>query len=215
MTLIRLLDEIRACTHCADLPCGPRPVVQAGTPARLRIIGQAPGKRVHETGIPWNDKSGQRLRAWLGLPPDCFYDPLKVAIIPMGLCYPGKGASGDKPPRPECAPRWHRQLDEFLPSLQLTLLIGQYAQAHYLGKRRKDSLTSTVRAWREYLPLGYLPLPHPSPRNEIWLSRNPWFEQELVPELRLQIGALNLQASPATPPMADGNADPCPISPDR
>jgi uracil-DNA glycosylase len=197
MTLIRLLDDIRACTHCAaDLPCGPRPVVQAGVEARLRIVGQAPGKRVHETGIPWNDRSGQRLRDWLGLSAECFYDPTHVAIIPMGLCYPGKGASGDKPPRPECAPRWHGRLDQFLPALELTLLIGQYAQAHYLGKRRKGSLTDTVRAWREYLPLGFLPLPHPSPRNELWLRKNPWFEQELVPELRLQIAAMNLQPHP-------------------
>jgi uracil-DNA glycosylase len=164
--------------------------------ARLRIVGQAPGKRVHETGIPWNDRSGQRLRDWLGLSAECFYDPTHVAIIPMGLCYPGKGASGDKPPRPECAPRWHGRLDQFLPALELTLLIGQYAQAHYLGKRRKVSLTDTVRAWREYLPLGFLPLPHPSPRNELWLRKNPWFEQELVPELRLQIAAMHLQPHP-------------------
>jgi uracil-DNA glycosylase len=197
MTLIRLLDDIRACTHCAaDLPCGPRPVVQAGVQARLRIVGQAPGKRVHETGIPWNDRSGQRLRDWLGLSAERFYDPTNVAIIPMGLCYPGKGASGDKPPRPECAPRWHGRLDQFLPALELTLLIGQYAQAHYLGKRRKVSLTDTVRAWREYLPLGFLPLPHPSPRNEFWLRKNPWFEQELVPELQLQIAAMHLQPQP-------------------
>jgi len=196
MTLIRLLADIRACTHCADLPCGPRPVVQAGSSARLCIVGQAPGRKVHESGIPWDDKSGQRLRAWLGMSAECFYDPQQVAIIPMGLCYPGKGASGDKPPRRECAPRWHDALTGHLPGLQLTLLIGQYAQAHYLGKRRKDSLTATVMAWREYLPLGYLPLVHPSPRNEIWLRKNPWFEQDLVPELQLQIRSLNLDDAP-------------------
>ena len=164
--------------------------------ARLRIVGQAPGKRVHETGIPWNDRSGQRLRDWLGLSTECFYDPMKVVIIPMGLCYPGKGASGDKPPRPECAPRWHGQLDQFLPALEMTLLIGQYAQAYYLGKSRKGSLTATVQAWREYLPQGFLPLPHPSPRNELWLRKNPWFEQELVPQLRLQVAGLGLQPQP-------------------
>lgn len=191
-TLIRLLEDIRSCTHCADLPCGPRPVVQAGSQARLCIIGQAPGRRVHETGIPWNDQSGQRLRAWLGISNDCFYDAQKVAIIPMGLCYPGKGASGDKPPRPECAPRWHEALHAHLPGLRLTLLIGQYAQAHYLGRRRKASLTETVMAWRDYLPLGYLPLPHPSPRNGIWLRKNPWFEQALVPQLQARILALGL-----------------------
>jgi uracil-DNA glycosylase len=191
MTLIRLLDDIRACTHCAsELPCGPRPVVQADALARLRIIGQAPGRKVHETGIPWNDRSGQRLRAWLGMSDACFYDPQKVAIIPMGLCYPGKGASGDKPPRRECAPRWHAELDRHLPALKMTLLIGQHAQAYYLGNRRKDNLAATVHAWREYLPLGYLPLVHPSPRNDSWLRKNPWFEQELVPQLQLQISAL-------------------------
>jgi uracil-DNA glycosylase len=191
MTLIRLLEDIRACTHCAsELPCGPRPVVQADAPARLRIIGQAPGRKVHETGIPWNDRSGQRLRAWLGMSDACFYDPQKVAIIPMGLCYPGKGASGDKPPRRECAPRWHAELERHLPGLQMTLLIGQHAQAYYLGNRRKDNLAATVRSWREYLPLGYLPLVHPSPRNDGWLVKNPWFEEELVPQLQSQISAL-------------------------
>lgn len=201
LSLPGLLDEIRACAHCAeDLPCGPRPVVQAARQARLRIVGQAPGRRVHETGIPWNDQSGLRLRDWLGLSPECFYDPAKVAIIPMGLCYPGKGASGDKPPRPECAPRWHRRLDDCLPALELTLLIGQYAQAHYLGRLRKDSLTETVRAWRDYLPLGFLPLPHPSPRNVLWRMKNPWFELELVPELRRQVDALGLSRNQPVSP---------------
>jgi uracil-DNA glycosylase len=164
--------------------------VQADALARLRIVGQAPGRKVHETGIPWNDRSGQRLRAWLGMSDGCFYDPQKVAIIPMGLCYPGKGASGDKPPRRECAPRWHAALERHLPALQMTLLIGQHAQAYYLGHRRKNNLAATVQAWRDYLPLGYLPLVHPSPRNDLWLRNNPWFEQELVPQLQLQISAL-------------------------
>jgi uracil-DNA glycosylase len=184
-TLPELLRNIRACTHCADaLPCGPRPVLQAHRSARLRIVGQAPGRKVHETGIPWNDPSGDRLRNWLGLTPEQFYDPRKVAILPMGFCYPGKAVSGDNPPRPECAPRWHEKLNADLPNIALTLLIGLYAQASYLGSRRKAKLGETVRAWSEYLPLGYLPLAHPSPRNQPWLAKNPWFEEELVRELR-------------------------------
>lgn len=193
MTLPQLLNDIRACTHCAlELPCAPRPVLQAHSSARLRIIGQAPGRKVHETGIPWDDKSGARLRRWLGLASGCFYDAEKVAIIPMGFCYPGKAKSGDMPPRPECASRWHAQLNAHLSDIRLTLLIGQYAQAHYLGDRRKDTLTDTVRAWAEYVPLGYLPLVHPSWRNQIWLKKNPWFEKELVPELQKKIRALHL-----------------------
>jgi uracil-DNA glycosylase len=192
-TLPQLLKNIHACTHCADgLPCGPRPVLQAHTSARLRIVGQAPGRKVHETGIPWNDPSGDRLRNWLGLTPEQFYDPRKVAIIPMGFCYPGKAASGDKPPRPECAPRWHEKLNAYLPDIALTLLLGQYAQAYYLGDRRNATLGDTVKAWKEYLPLGYLPLAHPSPRNQPWLVRNPWFEEELVRELQNVIQALKL-----------------------
>ena len=192
-TLPELLRNIRACTHCADaLPCGPRPVLQAHRSARLRIVGQAPGRKVHETGIPWNDPSGDRLRNWLGLTPEQFYDPRKVAILPMGFCYPGKAVSGDNPPRPECAPRWHEKLNADLPNIALTLLIGRYAQASYLGSRRKAKLGETVRAWSEYLPLGYLPLAHPSPRNQPWLAKNPWFEEELVRELRSVVQTLRL-----------------------
>lgn len=192
-TLPQLLRKIRACHHCADvLPCGPRPVLQAHKSARLHVVGQAPGRKVHETGIPWNDASGDRLRAWLGLTRAQFYDPRSVAIIPMGFCYPGKAASGDNPPRPECAPRWHERLDSRLPDITLTLLIGHHAQAYYLGDRRRSTLGDTVTAWREYLPLRYLPLPHPSPRNQPWLVKNPWFEEELVPDLRNVIQALGL-----------------------
>ena len=192
-TLPELLRNIRACTHCADaLPCGPRPVLQAHRSARLRIVGQAPGRKVHETGIPWNDPSGDRLRNWLGLTPEQFYDPRKVAILPMGFCYPGKAVSGDNPPRPECAPRWHEKLNADLPNIALTLLIGRYAQASYLGSRRKAKLGETVRAWSEYLPLGYLPLAHPSPRNQPWLAKNQWFEEELVRELRSVVQTLRL-----------------------
>lgn len=193
-TLPRLMRDIRACTHCADsLPCVPRPVLQAHESARLRIVGQAPGRRVHETGIPWNDPSGVRLRNWLGLTSEQFYDPRKVAIIPMGFCYPGKADSGDNPPRPECAPRWHEKLNAYLPGVTLTLLIGQYAQAYYLGSRRKSTLCNTVKAWKEFLPLGYIPLAHPSPRNQPWLVRNPWFEEELVLELQNIIRGLKLE----------------------
>jgi uracil-DNA glycosylase len=192
-TLPQLLGDIRACTHCADaLPCGPRPVLQAYGSARLRIIGQAPGRKVHETGIPWDDPSGDRLRDWLGLTPEQFYDPRKVAIMPIAFCYPGKAASGDKSPRPECAPRWHGQLNSHLSEIALTLLIGQYAQAYYLGRRRKATLRDTILAWTEYLPIGYLPLAHPSPRNQPWLVKNPWFEATLVCELRQVIQDLKL-----------------------
>ena len=192
-TLAHLLDDIRACCYCADdLPCGPRPVVQAGRSARLRIIGQAPGRKVHETGVPWDDASGRRLRTWLGLTPAQFYDPAKVAILPMGFCYPGKASSGDNPPRPECAPRWHEALNAQLPDIGLTVLVGQYAQAHYLAGRRKTTLTDTVTAWQDYLPSGWLPLPHPSPRNRPWLARNPWFEADLVPHVQAVVRALGL-----------------------
>ena len=192
-TLPELLVDIRACTVCAAfLPLGPRPVLQAHESARLCIVGQAPGLKVHETGIPWNDLSGARLRAWLGLTTAQFHDPTRVAIVPIGFCYPGRGASGDNPPRPECAPLWHAPLMAHMPGITLTLLIGGYAQAWYLRGRRKASMGETIKAWREYLPLGYLPLAHPSPRNQPWLVKNPWFEAELVPELRRAIAALQL-----------------------
>ena len=191
--LAELLTTIRACRQCAaDLPHGPRPVVQADSAARLRIVGQAPGRRVHETGIPWNDASGDRLRAWLGLTSEQFYDPGKVAIMPIGFCYPGKASSGDKPPRPECAPRWHQALNDQLPDIGLTVLVGQYAQAHYLGRLRKATLSDTVRAWQDYLPAGWLPLPHPSPRNQPWLAKHPWFQTELVPQVQAAIRSLGL-----------------------
>jgi uracil-DNA glycosylase len=160
--------------------------------ARLRVIGQAPGRKVHETGITWNDKSGERLREWLGLTPEIFYDAKKVAITAMAFCYPGKSKSGDLPPRPECAFLWHGKLTAHLPNIKLTLLIGSYAQKYYLGKRCKKTLTETVKAWQEYIPLGFLPLVHPSPRNLMWLRKNPWFEKELVLELRKKILELGL-----------------------
>ncbi|MDH3595691.1 MAG: uracil-DNA glycosylase family protein [Rhodospirillales bacterium] len=191
-SLEELLGEVRACRVCAaELPLGPRPVLRAGSTARLRIIGQAPGTRVHETGIPWNDRSGERLRAWLGLEPAAFYDEARVAIVPMGFCYPGRDPrGGDNPPRPECAPLWHPPLAAALQAVELTLLVGLYAQGHYLGPRRKASLTETVRTWRDYAP-EILPLPHPSWRNTAWLKKNPWFEAELLPDLRARIAALS------------------------
>lgn len=189
----RLLEDIRACRLCADdLPLGPRPVVQADPASRLMIIGQAPGRKVHESGTPWNDASGNRLRDWLGLTAAQFYDPAKVALMPMGFCYPGRGKSGDNPPRRECAPRWHSQLNAALPHIGLTILVGQYAQAYYLAGRRKETLGETVKAWREYLALNWLPLPHPSPRNQPWLVKNSWFEQDLIPEVQAAVRALGL-----------------------
>ncbi len=191
-TLAATLAEVRNCTLCREhLPLGPRPVLVADSRARLLVIGQAPGTRVHASGIPWDDPSGDRLRNWLGLTPAEFYDARKIAIVPMGLCYPGRGKSGDLPPRPECAPHWHRRILEQLPNIETTLLIGQYAQRYYLhgqGARHKN-LTERVKAWREYAPRR-VPLVHPSPRNQFWLQSNPWFEQELIPALRRQVRRL-------------------------
>lgn len=185
-----LLREVRACRLCeAHLPLGPRPVLRADVRARVLIVGQAPGTRVHATGIPWNDASGDRLREWLQVDREAFYDEGRFAIIPAGLCYPGRGRSGDLPPRPECAPLWHPRLRALLPAIELTLLVGQYAQAYYLGARRKPTLTATVHAWREYGP-EFLPMPHPSPRNTRWLQLNPWFARDVLPELRERVAAL-------------------------
>lgn len=182
--LDKLLAEVRACTICAaHLPNPPRPVLQAARSARVQIVGQAPGRKVHETGIPWNDPSGDLLRAWLRIDRGTFYDATRIAIIPAGFCYPGKGPSGDLPPRPECAPQWHPRLRALLPRVRMTLLVGQYAQAYYLGARRGKNLADTVRAYREYLP-EFFPLPHPSPRNRRWLAQNAWFERDVLPELR-------------------------------
>lgn len=184
-----LLGEIRACRLCAaHLPLGPRPVLRASATARLLIVGQAPGTKVHASGIPWDDASGRRLREWLEMTPETFYDERRIAIVPMGFCYPGKTRSGDAPPRPECRATWHPRLIPLLKQVRLTLLIGQYAQAHFLGARRKGSLTDTVAAYAEYLP-RFFALPHPSPRNIGWFRANPWFEREAVPALRAQVRA--------------------------
>lgn len=184
---IALLAEARACRLCADkLPHEPRPVLLGSSNARLLIVGQAPGRKVHETGIPWNDPSGDLLREWLQLSKEEFYDARSIAIIPTGLCYPGTEKGGDLPPRPECAPHWHPRLRAALPDIQLTLLIGQYAQAYYLGNRRKRTLAETVAAWQEYAP-DFMPLPHPSPRNRLWLKKHPWFQEDILPELRKKV----------------------------
>lgn len=189
--LTEVVAAVRACRICEKhLPLGPRPVLRAQASARLLIIGQAPGTRVHETGIPWNDRSGERLRDWLQVTPETFYDETRVAIVPMGFCYPGVDArGGDKPPRRECAETWHAPVLAGLPHIELTLLIGLYAQARYLGARRKAKLSDTVRAWRDYGP-AFIPLPHPSWRNTAWLRKNPWFESDLLPTLRERVGAL-------------------------
>ena len=188
IALSSLLSEVRACTVCsASLPLGPRPVVQVGAGARLLIIGQAPGRRVHETGVPWNDASGERLRDWLGVDATRFYDPDWVALIPMGLCYPGATpGGGDKPPRPECAPLWHRRLLAALPAVKLTLLVGSYAQAAYLAKPRALSMTQAVQQFKTALPT-YFPLPHPSWRSTGWMRSNSWFEREVLPALRQHV----------------------------
>ena len=181
-----LLQQVRACRLCEEnLPLGANPVIQASKSAKLLIIGQAPGTRVHETSIPWNDPSGNRLREWLELDKETFYDPNQVAIMPMGLCYPGKGKSGDLPPRKECAPKWHQSVLEQLPNVGMTLLIGQYAQNYYLSDKPK-TMTETVQQWQHWAP-AYLPLPHPSPRNTLWLRKNPWFEAEIVPYIRSHV----------------------------
>ena len=185
--LEKLLAEVAACTVCAPhLPLGPRPVLQVGASARLLIAGQAPGRMVHQHGIPFDDRAGDVLRAWLGIDPLTFYDPERVAILPLGLCYPGRGRGGDLPPRPECAPLWQARLRAQMPALRLTVLLGRHAQRHHLGTSRKPSLTETVRAFRDYLP-RHFPLPHPSPRNRPWFQRHPWFGQHVLPALRAEI----------------------------
>ena len=182
--------EARACDACAEhLPFKPRPVFRVGRSARLLIVGQAPGRLVHETGIPWNDPSGEVLRAWLGVDRAVFYDTTRIAIVPTGLCYPGTVDGADLPPCAGCAPLWQPRFRAALPEIRLTLLVGSYAQAFYLKKRRKATLGDTVRAYRDYLP-EFFPLPHPSWRNLLWLKRNPWFARNVIPALRRRVKAL-------------------------
>lgn len=185
----QLLTKIRDCSHCKEhLPLGPRPIVAAHPESKIAIIGQAPGTKVHQTGVPWDDPSGKQLRKWLGVTKEQFYDERLFALIPMGFCYPGKGKSGDLPPRSECAPLWHDPLFQDMPNLKLTILIGQYAQRYYLGDAMKKNLTETVKAYKNYLP-RYIVLPHPSPRNRFWLRKNLWFEEDVLPELQEKVSA--------------------------
>lgn len=184
------LAAIKSCTICKpQLPHPPRPVVTASETSKIIIIGQAPGRRVHDTGIPWNDPSGDLLRSWMGIGKETFYNTEMIALMPMGFCYPGKGKSGDMPPRPECAPRWHAELLEQMPERKLIVLIGQYSQAYYLGKLRQKSLAETVKRHTDYLP-DFFPLPHPSPRNRLWLKNNSWFDRDVLPAFRATVNHL-------------------------
>ena len=186
-SLLRAAREARACRACAAaLPQRPRPIFRVGATARLLIVGQAPGRLAHETGLTWNDPSGDVLRGWLAMDRDAFYDTARVAIVPMGLCYPGTVEGADLPPRRECAPKWQARFKSALPGVRLTLLVGQYAVAYHLGHRRKATLTETVRNFREYLP-EYFVLPHPSWRNRAWVAKNPWFTKLVIPELRRRV----------------------------
>jgi uracil-DNA glycosylase len=184
ITFARMVDEVRACTLCsAHLPLGPRPIFQLNPAATILIAGQAPGKKAHESGIPFNDPSGDRLRNWMGIDRDTFYDDQRIAILPMGLCFPGTAAGGDLPPRPECAAQWRQRLLDSLPNIRLTLVIGSYAMHWHAQASKNLSVTDIVKEWQTHWP-AMLPLPHPSPRNQRWLRNNPWFEHEVIPVLR-------------------------------
>lgn len=190
LRLPSLLKEVRACTICAaHLPHGPRPVLQADVRARILVAGQVPGRKAHASGVPFDDASGGRLRQWLGVTREQFYDPQLIAILPMGFCYPGTGSGGDLPPRRECAPQWRARLLQALPNIELTLVIGLHAMPWHLPGVAASSLTDTVRAWREYWP-AVLPLPHPSPRNNLWLKANPWFADEVLPAVQARVRSL-------------------------
>lgn len=188
-TLVPLLRDVRRCTICSDLPLGPKPLLQCDRSARILIAGQAPGKRTHEAGIPFDDVSGNRLRDWLGVDRDTFYDASRIAILPMGFCYPGTGKSGDLPPRKECAPAWREQLLGQLPEIELTIVIGMYAQRWHLASQSERTLTANVSNWRDFWP-SMMPLPHPSPRNTAWLSKHKFVEEEMFPALRERVTEL-------------------------
>ncbi|MCA9701733.1 MAG: uracil-DNA glycosylase family protein [Myxococcales bacterium] len=187
--VLQLIKEIRGCRVCAEvLPLEPRPILAARASARILIAGQAPGREVHLSGVPWRDASGDRLREWLGIEVERFYDPAQVALVPTGFCYPGSGRNGDLPPRPECRGLWHPRLLPLLESVELTILVGEHAQRHHLGDQYRGSVTATVQAWSSFT--GIIPLPHPSPRNRGWLRRNPYFAEELLPQVRARIARL-------------------------
>lgn len=185
----QLVTQIRTCSLCTDLPLGPKPIVQASADAKILIVGQAPGRITHAKGRPFDDASGKRLRAWLGVSEDVFYDPAKIAIVPMGFCFPGAGRGGDAAPRPQCARHWRRPLLDAMPQVELSILLGGYALDWHIGNRDGANLTETVRNWRQYWPQN-LPLPHPSPRNNRWLKRNPWFETDVIPVLQSRVRTL-------------------------
>ncbi|GAA59107.1 hypothetical protein P20652_0966 [Pseudoalteromonas sp. BSi20652] len=190
MNTCKLIEQVSKCVICkSHLPLGARPVIQFNPNAHILIAGQAPGIKVHKTGIPFNDASGDRLREWLGLTSDEFYNANNIAILPMGFCYPGKGRSGDLPPRKECAPAWREQLLTALPNIELTIVLGKYAQAYHLPHTKNQTLTELVKSWREYWPT-HLVLPHPSPRNNIWLKKNPWFEHDVLPALSIRVATI-------------------------
>lgn len=185
-----LLERISMCTLCAsNLPLGPKPVLRVSSTSKILIVGQAPGAKVHASGVPWDDLSGKELRRWLDVGPGVFYDASIFGIMPMGFCYPGRGKGGDLPPRKECAPTWHTTVLREMPQIELVLLIGQYAQRYYLPLSKKQSLTTTVKNFEAYLP-RYFPLVHPSPRNKLWQRKNPWFEEKVVPALRHRVHGL-------------------------
>ncbi|HTM59800.1 MAG TPA: uracil-DNA glycosylase family protein [Burkholderiales bacterium] len=187
ISLRQVSAEARACRLCSK-HLEPRPVFRVGATARILVVGQAPGRRVHETGIPWNDPSGDVLRGWLAMDRGTFYDTSRIAIVPVGLCYPGTVDGADLPPMPQCAPLWQPKFRAALPKIGLTLLVGSYAQRFYLDAKRKQSLTETVRTYREYLP-EFFPLPHPSWRNKGWLKANPWFLTDVIPALQRRVKA--------------------------
>jgi uracil-DNA glycosylase len=185
----KALAEVRSCTLCTDLALGPQPILQLGPGARILIAGQAPGRKTHHKGVPFDDPSGDRLREWLGVDRDTFYDESAIAIVPMAFCYPGTGKGGDLPPPPRCAQRWRSELLALLPKIELTLVIGKYALDWHLGDAQGKTVTETVRDWGDHWP-GVLPMPHPSPRNNRWLKTNPWFETEVLPALRARVADL-------------------------